>query len=531
MSDADEAPQDIAARNEAPPAPAESTGEATSDDQEIAADPQADSLEATTDKERADDADETDNGDGTDNGDDSDNADDDEDGDDSDAGDANHKKGSQETSRNDRQGQGGKRRDSRRGLPREPNGPTAICRYGRMRHTGEFRYGKLKEPLKPGLKVVIRTDRGVELGQVMADVCRDPEAACDACTLRGEQVQTFLENEGGDYPFRRNGRMLRIANEQDLIEHRHLEGSAKEAGTYCREQIRELRLDMRLVTVEHLLGGERIIFYFTAEQRVDFRELVRRLAGQYRTRIEMRQVGARDEARLVGDYERCGQRCCCQQFLKNLKPVSMRMAKVQKATLDPSKISGRCGRLMCCLRYEDDGYNELRKNLPHRNTWVRTDDTIGRVIDSQIITQLVKIIQPDGNIVAVRVDDLVERNCQPPGEDARQQATDRHRKQQIAEATKKVDGVEVPQKDAQQADAGKRSSGGESKQGGETSSKRKGRRRGRRRRGRGKGKASAEGGGQQNAGGGNKSSSRRRRKPRNKGNASGGGGKGNSGGS
>ena len=199
-----------------------------------------------------------------------------------------------------------------------------------------------------------------------------------------------------------------------ILPSRLVDGSAREGGTFCREQIRELGLKMKLVTVEHLLGGERIIFYFLAEHRVDFRELVRRLASQYRTRIEMRQVGARDEARLIADYERCGQRCCCQEFLKNLQPVSMRMAKMQKATLDPSKISGRCGRLMCCLRYEDAGYEELRGKLPKKNTWVRTESLVGRVTDTQILTQLVRLALPDGTAVAVPNESIIERDVPPP---------------------------------------------------------------------------------------------------------------------
>jgi hypothetical protein len=124
-------------------------------------------------------------------------------------------------------------------------------------------------------------------------------------------------------------------------------------------------------------------------------------------------VGARDEARLVGDYERCGQRCCCQEYLKDLKPVSMRMAKVQKATLDPSKISGRCGRLMCCLRYEDECYKDLKKQLPRKNIWVRTTEYIGRVVDCQIITQLVRLQLKDNSYVAVPNESILERNIDP----------------------------------------------------------------------------------------------------------------------
>jgi len=288
-------------------------------------------------------------------------------------------------------------------------GPTVVVRYGLMLNVGEFRHN-LEHPPRPGTKVVIRTDRGVELGEVAESVCAE---ACDRC-ISPERLDRFVRDNGPDYPFRRDGKILRVANPQDVIDFRHLETSAREAGAYCREKMRELKLDMKVVAVEHLLGGERLVFYFTSESRVDFRELVRLLASQYRTRIEMRQVGARDEARLVGDYERCGQRCCCQQYLKDLRPISMRMAKTQKATLDPSKISGRCGRLMCCLRYEDETYEDLRKRLPRRNVWVRTAaGVVGRVIDGQILTQLVRLALNDGTMVSVPNEEIVERNVEP----------------------------------------------------------------------------------------------------------------------
>ncbi|HAU38595.1 MAG TPA: hypothetical protein DCX07_12870 [Phycisphaerales bacterium] len=288
-------------------------------------------------------------------------------------------------------------------------GPTAVVRYGLMLNVGEFRHS-LERPPRPGTKVVIRTDRGVELGEVTESVCAE---SCDRC-ISPERLDRFVRDNGPEYPFRRDGKILRVANPQDVIDFRHLETSAREAGAYCREKIRELKLDMKVVAVEHLLGGERLVFYFTSESRVDFRDLVRQLASQYRTRIEMRQVGARDEARLVGDYERCGQRCCCQQYLKDLRPISMRMAKTQKATLDPSKISGRCGRLMCCLRYEDETYEDLRKRLPRRNVWVRTaTGVVGRVIDGQILTQLVRLALNDGSMVNVPNEEIVERNVEP----------------------------------------------------------------------------------------------------------------------
>src|SRR5258706_10028958 len=169
---------------------------------------------------------------------------------------------------------------------------------------------------------------------------------------------------------------------------------------------------MKIVDAEHILGAERLTFFYLAEERVDFRDLLRALSAEHRVRIELRQVGARDEARLTADYEKCGQYCCCKNFLKVLKPVSMKSAKVQKATLDPLKISGRCGRLMCCLRYEDETYESLRKKLPRKKSRVGTPEGDGTVVDSQILTQLVLVSLdepgPDGKFreMAIAVEDL-----------------------------------------------------------------------------------------------------------------------------
>ncbi|MFP4053698.1 MAG: regulatory iron-sulfur-containing complex subunit RicT [Phycisphaerae bacterium] len=313
-----------------------------------------------------------------------------------------------------------------------PSRPGVVVRYGLMRYVGEFRHNLDTTP-RPGSHVVIRTDRGVELGEVIAAVSDETGYGKIPC----DRLEEFLQQNGSEYPFRRNGRVLRAANRQDIIDQRHLDSSAKEEAVYCRQQIKEHKLDMKLVSVEHLLGGERIVFYFTSEHRVDFRELVRKLAGQYRTRIEMRQVGARDEARLVADYERCGQRCCCQQFLKDLKPVSMRMAKVQKATLDPSKISGRCGRLMCCLRYEDQTYGELKKKLPRKNTWVRTEELCGKVVDTQIITQLVKVMLQDGTFQAIPNEEIVERDLPEPPPREKPQPRREPRREKAPDKTEK----------------------------------------------------------------------------------------------
>lgn len=294
--------------------------------------------------------------------------------------------------------------------------PVMIVRYGLMNKIGEFR-NKPRVACRPGMPVVVRTERGVELGEVVCGINGNGTDSDDESNrlIAEQHYREYLRNYENKHTLRRGGKVLRAANEQDLIDFRHLRNTADEAAQYCRDTIRQLKLPMSLVKVEHLLGGEKIIFHFTAQSRVDFRKLVKQLASRFRTRIEMHQVGARDEARLVADYEKCGRRCCCKTFLKELKPISMKMAKIQKATLDPSKISGRCGRLMCCLRYEDDVYSELRKNLPSRNTWIRTEQGISKVVDTQIITQLVRIQKPGGATEVIGVEDIVERNVRDPG--------------------------------------------------------------------------------------------------------------------
>ena len=159
-----------------------------------------------------------------------------------------------------------------------------------------------------------------------------------------------------------------------------------------------------------------------SEGRVDFRDLVKQIAREYHTRIEMHQVGARDEARLVADYEICGRECCCKNFLKKLRQVNMKMAKLQKATLDPSKVSGRCGRLRCCLRYEHEGYEELNKKLPRVGARVRTDRGIGTVKDRQILTQLLMIDYDDDSsaMETVGIEAILERNLpKRPAPDAK----------------------------------------------------------------------------------------------------------------
>ncbi len=289
-------------------------------------------------------------------------------------------------------------------LPETPPPKTIVVRYGYLREIGEFP-SDLTQKVGCGTKLILRTERGTEIGEMLTTTCGN--GGCNKSITR-EKMLSYIENSGGrDYPFSEQGRVLRAATTQDLAEQVKLDEQKHKHLTLAREMVGQHKLAMKVVDVEHLLGGERILFYFVSEQRVDFRMLVRDLAHALHTRIELRQIGARDEARLVADYEKCGQHCCCKQFLKVLTPISMRAAKVQKATLDPTKISGRCGRLMCCLRYEDETYEELRKKLPKRNSRVETEKGDAWVIDGQILTQLVLCQFDDGKREAIPMEKIL----------------------------------------------------------------------------------------------------------------------------
>lgn len=279
---------------------------------------------------------------------------------------------------------------------------TTGVRYGAMNWIGEFRL-KPGSVFRCGAKVVIQSDRGIELGRQVSLTCH----GCDKSVTR-EQIKRYIENSGAEYYRLGAGRVLREATPDDIAEQEHLNAHAREETETAALLAAQLSLDMKIVTVEHLLGGERIVYYFMAEGRIDFRGLVRALAERHQTRIEMRQVGARDEARLVADYEICGRECCCKNFLKTLRPVTMKMAKLQKATLDLSKVSGRCGRLRCCLRYEHEGYEALAARLPRRGARLRTDHGVGTVIDAQVLTQLVMLRTDDEKVVTVPVEEIRE---------------------------------------------------------------------------------------------------------------------------
>jgi cell fate regulator YaaT (PSP1 superfamily) len=309
-----------------------------------------------------------------------------------------------------------------------------LVRYGRMNTLGLFEHNETHIPLTPA-RVVVKTDKGLELG----DIVGHPGTYKDGrFRLSQDQISSFFVNSEINFKAEPLGRVLRFATPEDISEEQHLEAISREEIDCCQRFARDLNLKMKIIDAEHIFGGERIIFYFMAEGRVDFRELVRKLAHEYQTRIEMRQIGSRDEAKLLGDMESCGRECCCKQFLQLLKPVNMRMAKMQKATLDPSKISGYCGRLKCCLRYEDCTYCELKRSLPRKGSLVQTKRGEARVLDGQILTQLVLVEYEKGDKESVPVEDLTvlpgaAPRKKPPQESSSSEKTEKAEESQPAQ--------------------------------------------------------------------------------------------------
>jgi len=237
-----------------------------------------------------------------------------------------------------------------------------------------------------GQFVIGRTNRGLERGEVL----------CEAT----EHVLGQIKDPA-------TGNIQRETSVQDENEHLHLQEQQKREFETCKRLIREMNLPMSLVDVEMIFGGEQVVVYYSAEDRVDFRELVKRLSSEYQTRIEMRQIGARDEAKLLADYGDCGKPVCCNTHLSEMPPVSMRMAKLQKATLDPNKISGRCGRLKCCLRYENDTYEELAAELPTVGSEIVTSQGRGKVLGVEILAQQLLVITDDNRRILIPASDCL----------------------------------------------------------------------------------------------------------------------------
>ena len=241
--------------------------------------------------------------------------------------------------------------------------------------------------LTPGDGVIVETTRGVEYGTV---VLTDKE----------------IDEKEFNMPIKS---ILRKATDADIAQAEDNKKKAKEAVSICLEKIAANNLEMNLVDVEYTFDRSKVLFYFTADGRVDFRQLVKDLAAVFRTRIELRQIGVRDEAKLLGGFGICGRALCCSQFLGDFEPVSIKMAKEQSLSLNPTKISGTCGRLMCCLKYEQDAYEELLDKTPNIGALVDTPMGRGTVISSQLLKGLVsvKMNSEDTVVNDFKVSDIV----------------------------------------------------------------------------------------------------------------------------
>lgn len=234
--------------------------------------------------------------------------------------------------------------------------------------------------VKPGTYVIVDTSRGQDLGEVVMGA-RDTDESLFRTQLK---------------------KLIRVATDQDIqhgIDNREKE---KEAFSICQQKIAEHKLEMKLVSVEYAFDNSKILFFFTANGRVDFRSLVKDLASIFKMRIELRQIGVRDEAKMLGGLGPCGRTICCGSFLDQFQPVSIKMAKEQNLSLNPTKISGVCGRLMCCLKYEQDHYEQTRKKMPKVGRIVSTPDGNGPVTDLNIVKETVFVRLADGDSSEIR---------------------------------------------------------------------------------------------------------------------------------
>ena len=231
--------------------------------------------------------------------------------------------------------------------------------------------------LKSGDRVIVETEKGLGFGSVAL-----PPRSLDETTDNRPQKNVY-----------------RLATEQDFKQQEKNRRTEEVAHEYCLDCIRDLGLEMNLFSVESTFDASRLTFFFTAEGRVDFRQLVKMLVKKFRTRIEMRQVGIRNQAKMCGGLGRCGRVLCCSTFIDKFEPVSIRMAKEQNLSLNPTKISGQYGRLMCCLNYENETYQKLKENYPRVGTWVETGEGPGKIIRLNVICSRVSIKFENGAII------------------------------------------------------------------------------------------------------------------------------------
>ena len=240
----------------------------------------------------------------------------------------------------------------------------------RFKKAGKIYYFSPEEfNILKGDYVIVETARGVEFGECVIGIREVSE----------EDIISPLKS------------VIRIADEKDILKHKENKEKEEEALSICLKKIEEHALNMKLIDVEYTFDNHKVIFYFTADGRVDFRELVKDLATIFKTRIELRQIGVRDEAKMIGGLGPCGRPMCCSSFLGDFASVSIKMAKEQNLSLNPTKISGICGRLMCCLNYEQSTYEDIRKRLPKVGAIVKTPYGNGEVTGNSIVKEIVKV--------------------------------------------------------------------------------------------------------------------------------------------
>jgi len=266
--------------------------------------------------------------------------------------------------------------------------------YVRLRDSGQvFAYNAAGFNVKEGDYVIIEHDRGQDYGQIVP-----------SCAARGKEEnrcckdsQSDQDSGGKEAP----KKILRIAKEADIKQIEDNRLKVKEVFSSCVKKIGEHKLDMKLVQAEYSFDRSKIVFYFTANGRVDFRNLVKDLAKMFKARIELRQIGVRDETRLFGGFGPCGRELCCAKFLKDFEPVTIKMAKEEGLPLNPPKISGICGRLMCCLSFEYESYKLLAKGLPREGEHVNTPKGKGRIMSINVFSRVASVQLEDGTWITV----------------------------------------------------------------------------------------------------------------------------------
>ncbi|MEJ2200352.1 MAG: stage 0 sporulation family protein [Desulfuromonadaceae bacterium] len=331
----------------------------------------------------------------------------------------------------------------------------------KFRNAGKhYHFDALDFELNVGDRVVVETDRG----RALATVVHPPQECC------GETDNSELKA------------VLRMATAEDMAMEQTNSSREEEAYQFCQERILKRNMEMKLVRAEYLFDGSKIIFYFTADGRVDFRELVKDLAHHFHTRIEMRQIGVRDEAKLIGGIGICGRELCCCTFLTEFSPVSVRMAKEQGLALNPTKISGQCGRLLCCLSYEFETYCNMKKCLPKCGRKVQLDNTQGEVINQDIIGQKVVVRLESGQTVQVTADQIEQVKNPSTRESAAAETTKSGQQTPGGEKKSSRPPRNKPAKAAAAQNAPAPEGTGESKAAAETEPNKTGRKRSRRRR-------------------------------------------------